>query len=139
MMNAMNVVVLLAMLAASPEPAPGWMGMGYVWSADGAGHKVLRVQRIAAGGPAAIARITPGDIITTIDGRRVDFGDELDLLLYLGDRNPGDRITFTVIREGRARKVQVKLQTMPAASRAAWKQNLEVAKRNRVASQSRKR
>jgi S1-C subfamily serine protease len=133
--------VLLLILAASPnmkpDLAPGWMGMGYVWSSDGAGHKVLHVQKLAPNGPAAIAGVKLGDIVTTIDGRRVDFGDELDLLLYLGDRKPGDRIAFGIVREGRAQKIRVKLQTMPEASRAAWKLNLEVAKRNRLAAQSR--
>jgi S1-C subfamily serine protease len=132
-----SIPLLLMLLAATTptaksKPLPGWLGMGYVWSSDRA-HKVLHVQRVTHAGPADAAGIKAGDIITTIDGRNVDFGDELDLLLYLGDRKPGERVTFGVVREGRLRNIRVTLRSMPEASRAAWNQNLEIAKRKRIA------
>ncbi|MFL6247317.1 MAG: PDZ domain-containing protein [Thermoanaerobaculia bacterium] len=136
---AMLLIVLSMSAGAKGDHAPGWMGMGYVWSKDAAGHTVLHVQRIASAGPADAAGMKPGDTITTIDGRRVDFGDELDLLLYIGDRKAGDRIAFGIVREGRAQKIRVKLRAMPETSRQAWMQNLEVAKRQRLATQSRRR
>jgi S1-C subfamily serine protease len=120
---------MIAVIAA----APGWLGMGYVWSANQDGRKVLHVQKVAPGGPSDRGGIKPGDIITTINDRRVDIGDDLDLLLFLGDRKPGDTLTFGVVREGHAQKLRVKLGTMPDASRAAWKQNLEVARQKRLA------
>lgn len=111
--------------------------MGYTWSTAGA-HKVLNVQKVAPRGPAERAGLAPGDIITTINDRPVDFGDDLDLLLYLGSKKPGDRLTLKVIREGASRTVEVKLGTMPAASHAAWKQNLEVARRKRAAEEQKR-
>jgi S1-C subfamily serine protease len=134
-LGALLMLLAAATASAKPEPerTPGWLGMGYVWSASTPGQKTLVVQRLAPGGPAAVAGIRLGDIITTIEKRPVDFGDELDLLLFLGDRKPGERLTFGIVREGRALKIGVKLGKMPDASRAAWKQNLEVAKRMRLA------
>jgi S1-C subfamily serine protease len=129
------IVIAATATPATPagERVPGWLGMGYVWSSNATGQKTLVIQQLAPGGPAASAGVKTGDIITTINERRVDFGDDLDLLLFLGDRKPGDRLVFGVVREGREQKIRVKLGTMPDASRAAWKQNLEVARRKRLA------
>jgi S1-C subfamily serine protease len=126
----MQLAAFMMMVIAA---APGWLGMGYVWSANQDGRKVLHVQKVVPGGPSDRGGIKPGDIITTINDRRVDIGDDLDLLLFLGDRKPGDTLTFGVVREGRSQKIRVKLGAMPAASRAAWKQNLEVARQKRLA------
>jgi S1-C subfamily serine protease len=57
-------------------------------------------------------RIVPGDVIQDIDGKPVKSGS--DLLGRLGNYKPGDLVTLTVWRDGRARKVQVRLQA-PAA------------------------
>jgi S1-C subfamily serine protease len=95
----------IALLLASPMPAkkaadPGWIGMGYTWSGN---HRALNVRNVASGGPADRAGIRPGDIITSIDGRRVDFGDELELLLFLGEHRAGSRMSFGIVRTLRRR------------------------------------
>lgn len=135
-MIPMLLILLAAPAAKTPDAPPGWLGLGYVWSVDNTGQKVLHVQRVVPGGPADTARVKTGDVITSIDGRRVDFGDELDLLLYLGDRKPADHVTFGIVREGRSRRIRVRLGVMPDSSLAAWKQNLDVARRKRLAAQS---
>ena len=123
-----------------PKDAPlPWLGMGYAWSATASGRAVLVVQRIAPDGPSARAGMKAGDTITTINDRAVDFGDELDLLLFLGDRKPGDRLHLDITREGKPRKIEVTLGTMPESRRAAWYRNLEIAKQQRArAAQQRK-
>jgi S1-C subfamily serine protease len=141
----MHVGMLVLTIVASGTPAktveerfPGWLGMGYVWSSNTSGHKVLHVQKVVPGGPSDIGGMKPDDIITTINERAVDFGDDLDLLLFLADRQPGDRLTFGVVREGRKQKIRVKLGTMPQTSREAWKRNLEVARGKRLAAAKQK-
>ncbi|MGW0362330.1 S1C family serine protease [Streptomyces sp. NPDC002990] len=62
---------------------------------------------VAAGGPGARAGIKPGDVITKVDGRRVRGGDEL--IIKIRAHRPGDRLTLTVLREGRERTVEVVL------------------------------
>lgn len=124
------LLIALAMTAATP----GWLGMDYTWShAAKTADRVLIVQRVAANGPAQRAGVRPGDIITAMNGRRVGIGDELELLLFLGEQHPGDRLTLSIIREGRPMQTVVTLGTMSAASLAARKENLEVARRRRVA------
>ena len=136
-MQFFALVLLLASTTTTADPGPGWLGLGYVWAAESDGVKVLNVQRVTPGGPAEKAGVKPGDIITTINERRVDFGDELDLLLFLGDRKPGERLTLGIVREGKRIEIRLRLGTMPETSRQAWKQNLEVARRQRLATAQR--
>jgi len=127
----MNLFALMLAVAAA---TPGWLGMDYTWSRPtNSARRVLHVQRVAPGGPAARAGVRPGDIVTAMNDHRVDLGDDLDLLLFLGDQHPGDRLVLAIVREGRPLKIEVTLGTMSAASLAARKENLEVARRKRIA------
>ncbi|MFE4636412.1 trypsin-like peptidase domain-containing protein [Streptomyces sp. NPDC056773] len=62
---------------------------------------------VTAGGPGARAGIAPGDVITKVDGVRVHGGDEL--VIKIRAHRPGDRLTLTVLREGRERTLEVVL------------------------------
>ncbi|MFE4265271.1 trypsin-like peptidase domain-containing protein [Streptomyces sp. NPDC056883] len=62
---------------------------------------------VTAGGPGARAGIKPGDVITKVDGVRVHGGDEL--VIKIRAHRPGDRLTLTVLREGRERTLEVVL------------------------------
>ncbi len=53
-------------------------------------------------------RVVLGDLIQDIDGKPVKSAS--DLLGRLGSYKPGDTVTLTVWRDGRTRKVQVRLQ-----------------------------
>lgn len=131
LLAAMSVIAFADGKKIEP-PLPGWIGMGYAWSKTAKNRTVLIVQRVTPDGPAAAAGMKAGDIVSSINDRRVDFGDELDLLLFLGDHKPGQHLVFGVTREGKARKIDVTLGTMPESSRAAWNRNLEVARQQRV-------
>jgi serine protease Do len=54
----------------------------------------------------------PNDIITAIDGRRVDATQGLDDILSLYE--PGSRLTLTVLREGSPLEIELTLGTRPA-------------------------
>ncbi|MFT2203854.1 S1C family serine protease [Staphylococcus chromogenes] len=51
-----------------------------------------------------------GDIITEIDGHKVDSDSDLRSYLYK-DKKPGDEVTFTVNRDGKTSKIKVTLDT----------------------------
>ena len=53
-------------------------------------------------------RVIPGDVIQEIDGKPVR--STSDLLGRLGSYKPGDTVTLTAWRDGKARKLQVKLR-----------------------------
>ena len=63
------------------------------------------------GSPAAAAGLEAGDVITAVDGDRVDA--ESDLADHILPHQPGDKITLTVMRGGREMDVTVTLGTLP--------------------------
>jgi serine protease Do len=67
---------------------------------------------VTPGAPAAQAGILPGDIVTSINGRKVTTSTELTRAV--GQANPGDTLTLEVIREGRERTITVRSGTRPA-------------------------
>jgi serine protease Do len=62
---------------------------------------------ILAGSPASRAGLALNDIITYVDGRRVDLDDTLSDILY--DKKKGDKLELTVIRNRREIKVSLDL------------------------------
>ena len=69
---------------------------------------------VVAGGPADVAGIKPGDIITEIDGRVVTRGDEL--VVAIRAQAPGDTITLTVERNGASEDIPVTLTANTAVN-----------------------
>ena len=67
---------------------------------------------VVAGGPGDAAGLKDGDVITALDGTRVDSRNPLEDLL--AQHKPGDVITLEVVREGRTLTVSVTLGTRPA-------------------------
>jgi len=67
---------------------------------------------VVVGGPADSAGLRDGDVITAIDGTRIDSRTPLEDLLAL--HAPGDTITLEVVRDGRTLTVSLTLGTRPA-------------------------
>jgi len=70
------------------------------------------VGSVTPGGPAAKAGIQETDVITDINGQRVD--DQPTLQLLVRNYHPGDVIEVGVMRHGEAKKFNVKLTSAPA-------------------------
>jgi S1-C subfamily serine protease len=68
---------------------------------------------VGAGTPAEAAGLQDGDIITAIDGRRIDGQNPLDDVL--SQYKPGDTITLTVLRAGQTMQLQLTLGIRPAS------------------------
>jgi S1-C subfamily serine protease len=64
------------------------------------------------GSPAQAAGLKAGDIVTAIDGRRIDAANGLDDILSLYE--PGDRLTLSVLRGGEELQIGITLGTRPA-------------------------
>ncbi|MGW0121341.1 trypsin-like peptidase domain-containing protein [Streptomyces sp. NPDC003327] len=54
---------------------------------------------VTPGGPAALAGLRPGDVITRVDGQRVHNGEEL--IVKIRAHRPGDRLELTLSRDGK--------------------------------------
>jgi predicted metalloprotease with PDZ domain len=118
--------------ATKPENALPWLGMKFRWIKGDDHRRIQHVERVTPNGPAARAGLRTGDLILTIAGRAVGFGDDLDYLLYLSDRKPGERLKLDIVREGRPLRLVIVVGTMPDAARAAWRSAFERAKQMRI-------
>jgi putative serine protease PepD len=70
------------------------------------------ISEVTTGGPAEDAGLQAGDVVTEIDGQKID--DSTDLSSYVNMKAPGDKITLTVHRNGQTEHVDVTLQNRPA-------------------------
>jgi serine protease Do len=78
----------------------------WISSRDGTGSGVT------AGSPAEKAGLQEDDIITAIEGQRIDVGHPLDNVLVR--YKPGDKVTVAVLRDGATLDLEVTLGTRPS-------------------------
>ena len=72
------------------------------------GKRGALASQVFLGSPADKGGIKPGDFITHVNDREIRGVQQLQMLV--GDLRPGDRATFTVIRDGTARDMQVRIE-----------------------------
>lgn len=70
------------------------------------------VEEITKGTGAAKAGLKPGDVVTALDSERIRSMD--DLILQVRRRAVGDKVTITIIRDGKEQKVQMIVGDRPA-------------------------
>jgi putative serine protease PepD len=90
-----------------------WLGVriGTPSGANPSTPSGAEIGSITTGSPADDAGLQSDDIVTEIDGQRID--DASDLSTYVNTKAPGDKITMTVQRNGQTEKVDVLLGTQP--------------------------
>jgi putative serine protease PepD len=62
---------------------------------------------LVSGGPAQMAGLHPGDVITAIDGTKV--ADSAELIVAIRSHRPGETVSLTVKRSGNERQIRVTL------------------------------
>ena len=71
------------------------------------------LKTVASGTPAAAAGLRTGDAVVAIDGKRVD--SSLSLVAAIRERQVGDTVTVTVIRDGQRQDISMALAARPGA------------------------
>lgn len=71
----------------------------------------IYVKEIYSNSPAVLADLKQGDVITSIDGNKVNSMDELNDIK--NNKNIGDEITLDIYRDGETKQVKIKLAEMP--------------------------
>lgn len=127
--------LLLAAATVAKPPLP-YVGLDFRWMHGSPQQKFLHVERVVPNGPAARAGLRPGDRITHIAGVPVDFGDELDFLIFIRERKPNERLVMKITRAGKPLEVVVTLGALPEAARAAWEEGFRVAQERCLAARS---
>jgi serine protease DegQ len=69
------------------------------------------VMEVGDGTPAAKAGLQPGDVIVRLDDKQIDTVE--DLFGELRQHRPGDRVTLTVVRDGREQRLTATLADNP--------------------------
>ena len=92
-------------LVNGEEPAIGFLGVSGTEPASGPGGAL--VLEVVPGSPAASSDLEPGDLITALDGRRVE--SMSDLGARIRAIAPGTDVTLTVERDGRTSEISVTL------------------------------
>ena len=92
------------------KPSNSYLGVKLGESKDGA-----LIEDVAAEGPAGIAGIQKGDLVTSVNGARIKKTDDLLQILYFFD--PADTIEISVLRAGADKKIKIKLTERPDAFR----------------------
>lgn len=70
------------------------------------------ISNVVNGSPAAQAGLQPRDVITEVDGQKLN-GDS-GLADATNGKQPGDTITLTVLRQGQTAQIKVTLGTLPS-------------------------
>src|SRR5262249_46313881 len=73
------------------------------------------VQDVASGSPGERAGLRPYDVITPVDGTKVDGDDQL--ISMVAAMRPGSSAVLTLVRDGRALTLPVKLAERPQRDR----------------------
>ena len=93
----------------------GWLGVSVQdlpAPADGKTRPTgVGIAAVDRGGPAAKAGIRPGDVVTTVNGQRVD--TSRDLIRSVAAMPPGSNVSLSVRRQGRTLEVSVTVGRRP--------------------------
>jgi two-component system NtrC family sensor kinase len=91
------------------------MDDGVFWKAAPQG---LIAARIAPGSPAGRAGVRQGDVLLAVDGEEVLTPSRLETMLAA--RHPGDRLSYSLLRERERRALSVVVQPLPRGNVSAY-------------------
>jgi len=96
-------------LAAGETVQHAYLGIQVATSSSPVG---ARVSLVRSGSPAADAGLRAGDVVTAIAGKRVTSADQLTS--SVNAQQPGGKLSFTVVRDGKQQTVTVTLGKRPS-------------------------
>lgn len=72
-------------------------------------EQAAKIMKVNAGSPAAKAGLKKGDVVTKFDGQQIGSPPSDSLIGFVRAHNVGDKVTLTVIRDGKQQDVSVTL------------------------------
>jgi putative serine protease PepD len=89
-----------------------WLGVEIAPVPTGTSTAGAQIASVTTNGPAEQGGLQAGDVVTQIDGQKID--DSTDLSSAINTKAPGDKIKLTVERNGATEHADVTLQNRPA-------------------------
>jgi len=130
-------VILAGFATGEAQPhqpiARPWLGMALAVRTSPTGAKFLYVVQIGPGTPAAKAGLRAGDVITGLDGKKVESRDELDVMEFVSRLKIGRKLKLSVTRAGAQMQKVVLVERLPPEYESAWQSSFERATRERAA------
>jgi putative serine protease PepD len=99
----------LPTLAAGKKVEHPYLGVST--SDTSAGNGAL-VQQVVSGGPSSSGGLRAGDVISQIDGQKIEGSS--DLVATVAGHKPGDKLSLTVVRNGKTTSLTVTLGVQPS-------------------------
>ncbi|MEA2465615.1 MAG: serine protease Do [Acidobacteriota bacterium] len=132
-LTALLLLTFAATLSAADAAAPRkpWLGMALTLRQGPDGAKFVYVAVVPEGTPAGKAGMAAGDVVTAINGKKIAFRDDLDVMEFVGAFKPGETIRFHVVRSGKTKIVAVKAGELPREYEEALRESLERAREMR--------
>jgi putative serine protease PepD len=90
--------------------------LGVATASSTEGTEGAEVAEVVSGSPAAKAGLKQGDVITELEGEKIDSTE--DLVAAIATHEPGDSVTMKFESDGKSSTVKVTLGTQPAESSA---------------------
>lgn len=120
-------VVCICAVGATPV-VRGWLGMGYNAHRNSDGSQWLNVERVAPGGPAAVAGLRPFDVVTAINGKPIAYRTNLALVEAMSGFPPGHKVRLDVSRGTTKLNLVLVSVRMPDEYVARYEATLELAR-----------
>lgn len=129
------ITVLLVSCATAPPPAPppapandapGYLGFSFEYRPPEGGESGwVLVKHIHPDSPALAAGLEPQMVITAINGRALDFTEDLDLIRLIGTIRPRDRVRLALGGQHSGRELTVVAAEMSPEALRRWRANFE--------------
>ncbi len=125
-MKSMGVAILLLSATAVAAQSTGFLGIRAKKGDTPADCAI--VEQVAPGSPADVAGLSPGDVISKIDGVEIACGSLRKGNPILSGVQPGDRVAFEILRRGTMLKIPVVAGELPSASGLASEERSRLEK-----------
>ena len=136
MLRKAGICCLFTSLVFSSVASAGarkpWLGMALLLRDAPSGGKFLYVAHAPEEAPAYHAGIRPGDLITRIDGKRIAFHDDLDVIEFSTSLTVGKLVTFRLTRAGKEQDIRVRIAALPVEYEELQAQSLKNARAARA-------
>jgi C-terminal processing protease CtpA/Prc len=112
----MNTQDCLNAMAARMKTG-GYVGIMFEVDESSGGYSI---EKVIPGTPAETAGLQAGDVLVALNGTRISKDNQEALYKARGDWKPGQKVTYTISRNGAERQVSLTLAAMPADMMAKY-------------------